>query len=167
MMKLIPLFFLFVVGTTQAQDTEDMLIGKTSASAFQKAPYSEWFVKGYDTYTIEDSIKDDLKPLLDGVYVKIFMGTWCSDSQREVPHFYKILDQLDFPSENSTLIAMDRSKKTPANLEEGLHIERVPTIIFYKNNVELGRIVEYPIVSLEKDMLKILSGDGYKHAYDQ
>jgi len=29
----------------------------------------------------------------------------------------------------------------------------------------LGRIVEYPIESLEQDMLKILQGKPYKHAY--
>ncbi len=33
-----------------------------------------------------------------------------------------------------------------------LKIERVPTIIFYRNGVELGRITETPVQSLEKDM---------------
>jgi hypothetical protein len=41
----------------------------------------------------------------------------------------------------------------------------VPTFIFMKDGQELGRIVEYPLESLEKDMAKILSGVDYKHAY--
>ena len=34
-----------------------------------------------------------------------------------------------------------------------------------KDDQELGRMVEYPLESLEKDMVKILSGEDYKHAY--
>ncbi|MEJ2614863.1 MAG: hypothetical protein P8Z35_07895 [Ignavibacteriaceae bacterium] len=40
-----------------------------------------------------------------------------------------------------------------------MKIELVPTIIFYKDEKELGRIVETPNDSLEKDILKILTGD--------
>ena len=40
---------------------------------------------------------------------------------------------------------------------EGLKIELVPTIIFYKDGYEIGRIVETLTESLEKDLLKILS----------
>ena len=39
---------------------------------------------------------------------------------------------------------------------ESLNIERVPTFIIYRNKNELGRIVEYPETSLEKDMLDIM-----------
>ena len=47
-----------------------------------------------------------------------------------------------------------------------MSIINVPTFIFYKDGEELGRIVEYPIQDLESDMLKILSGQPYRHAYD-
>jgi hypothetical protein len=39
-----------------------------------------------------------------------------------------------------------------------LDIQRVPTFIFYKNNIEAGRIIENPETSLEQDMVKILTG---------
>jgi hypothetical protein len=45
-------------------------------------------------------------------------------------------------------------------------IEYVPTFIFSKNGKEINRIVEFPIFSLEKDMLDILQGKDYKNAYD-
>ena len=38
---------------------------------------------------------------------------------------------------------------------------------FYKDGKEIGRYVEYARVSLEKDILKIVSGLPYKHSYDR
>ena len=61
---------------------------------------------------------------------------------------------------------MTREKATPEAFEEGFGIINVPTFIFYRGGQELGRIVEYPIESLEADMVKILSGQPYRHAYD-
>lgn len=167
MSKLITLFFLLLIFSGHAQDHEDMLLGKISVSDLKAAPYAKWFVDGYETYDVKGTKMEDLKTLLDGVNIKIFMGTWCSDSQREVPRFYKILDALEFPYQNSEWIAVNREKNTPDQFEEGLNILRVPTFIFYKYGQELGRIVEYPIKSLEADMLKILSGEEYEHAYAQ
>jgi len=37
-------------------------------------------------------------------------------------------------------------------------IEKIPTFIFIMNGKEIGRIIESPNESLEKDMLKIIRG---------
>jgi hypothetical protein len=50
-------------------------------------------------------------------------------------------------------------------LEDGFDITNVPTFIFYRNGKEINRIVESPVISLEKDMLSILAGEVYKHTY--
>ena len=63
------------------------------------------------------------------------------------------------------MVAVTHDKDTPNNLEEGYELEYVPTIIFFKDGAEINRIVEYTQESLEKDMLTILSGKPYKHAY--
>jgi hypothetical protein len=72
----------------------------------------------------------------------------------------------DFNFKNLDLVTVNRFKKTPENLQEGLNILKVPTFIFYKKGKEIGRYVEYARESLEEDMLKIVSGKAYKHAYD-
>ena len=95
------------------------------------------------------------------------MGTWCGDSKREIPRFYKVLKAAKFNVSNLEMIAVNRGKKTPDNLQKGLNIFRVPTFIFYKNGKEIGRYVEYPRVSLEKDILAIVTGKTYKHSYDR
>ena len=103
---------------------------------------------------------------MKGIKIKGFLGTWCGDSRREIPRFFKILDQAGFKFNNLELIAVNRNKKTPDNLQEGFNIIRVPTFIFYKQGKEIGRYVEYAKESLEKDMLQIISEKPYKHAYE-
>ena len=93
------------------------------------------------------------------------MGTWCDDSHREIPHFLKILDALNFNPNNIKIYVMSEEKTTPENWEKGLEIFNVPTLIFYKNNIEINRIVEFPKTTLESDVEKILKGESYSHSY--
>ncbi|MGB7392820.1 MAG: thioredoxin family protein [Pricia sp.] len=165
MKRTLVLLLLIGLFTGQAQENEEMLLGKISLSDLQKGPYSDWFVSNFEKYKVKDAKAGNLKNLLEGVDIKIFMGTWCSDSQREVPRFYKIMNALGYPLDGIELFALDREKTGPDNLEKGFDIQRVPTFIFYKDGEALGRIVEYPIESLETDMMKILSGKAYQHAY--
>lgn len=146
--------------------TKDMLVGKQPKAALFKDPYNLWYDANHDSYKTSAATITELKKHIGDVSVSIYMGTWCSDSQQHVPAFYKILEELKFDDKKVTLVALDRTKKTEDNLEAGMDIERVPTFIFYRNGKELHRIVESPIESLEKDMLKILTGEPYKHAYE-
>lgn len=153
------------INDTVPYEDSVMLLGKANRKGFQMDAFKDWFNTGYADYKVDSETVEQLKPLLKDVNISVFMGTWCEDSQRETPHFYKILDDADFDESKLTLITVSEEKTTPQGFEEGKNITNVPTIIFYKNEKELGRIVEYPIESLEKDMLTILSGKEYKHAY--
>lgn len=142
-----------------------ILTGIQTREAISAVPYDSWFAPTYATYSSDKETLDAAKPLLNGVTIKIFMGTWCEDSQREVPHFYKIVDILKIDKKHIELITVDEDKVTPAHLEDGFDITNVPTFIFYKDGKEMNRIVESPVISLEKDMLRILAGEAYKHTY--
>ena len=85
------------------------------------------------------------------------MGTWCPDSRREVPRFMRILDVWKFHLTKVTFIGVDNAKLSPVGEYEKLKIQRVPTFIIYKNNIEAGRIIENPVTSLEQDMVNILT----------
>ena len=111
------------------------------------------------------TVVNQIKPLLKDVKIKAVMGTWCGDSRREVPQFYKILDLCEFNYKNLEMITVDRTKKSPGNEQEGLEVTHVPTFIFYKNGKEINRYVEFARYSLEKDMLAILKNEGYKNVY--
>ena len=93
------------------------------------------------------------------------MGTWWSDSRRDTPAFFKLMDFLKINDKRLELIAMTLEKTTPNSLEKGLEIYNIPTFIFKKDGIEINRIVEFPIESIEKDIFKILNSEDYKHAY--
>jgi hypothetical protein len=71
------------------------------------------------------------------------------------------MDHLNFPEEKITLIGVNRNKKAPLKDYQNLQIEKVPTFIIYKNQKEIGRIVESPLKSLEKDLLNIIINPAY------
>lgn len=144
----------------------EILVGTLSFDSLQVAPFNTWFGDNRSAYQPDPEKVAQLKGLLKGVSITTYMGTWCKDSKREVPHMVKILESAGYPIEDVEVIAMTRDKTTPQQYEAGMDIINVPTFIFYKDGTELGRIVEFPIEDLESDMLKILSGQPYKHAYD-
>ncbi len=150
---------------TATIDQDGYLVGIAQKSDFEKEPFKEWFAEEYNDYTIDVEVANQLKALLKGVKIKAVMGTWCGDSRRETPVFYKLLDAIDFDYNNLQMICVDRSKTSTNNEQEGLDIERVPTFVFYKNGHELNRFVEYPRETLEKDFLNIVREVGYKHSY--
>jgi len=139
-----------------------ILIGSCSRDAFAMPEFQEWFDLNYEDYEPDQGVMEDLKTLpIKDITLKIIMGTWCSDSRREVPRFYKIMDDLGVTDDQVKLLMVNHDKKIPGMDIEDLNIERVPTLIFYKADIngavkEMGRIIEIPIQSLEKDLLKIL-----------
>ncbi|WP_282080609.1 hypothetical protein [Aquimarina algiphila] len=145
------------------EENSPILLGKISNHGLNQNPYNHWFSKNYTAYTPNKNSIDSLKTELQQYTIKLFMGTWCGDSKREVPRFYKILENSNFPLDRLTTIAVDRSreayKQSPGGEQEGLNIHRVPTFIFYKDGKEINRIVESPIDTLEEDMLAIVSGN--------
>lgn len=135
--------------------------GTITKKDFQQEDFKYWFNDEYTHYKFDTETINKLKNHKDEFTVKAFMGTWCGDSQREIPRFYKVLEVIDYNLKNYQLIAVNHEKKAPKDLQKGLQIDYVPTFIFYKNGVEVGRIVESPIESLAKDMLTIITGEPY------
>lgn len=147
----------FNTSTIDTVKNKKMLIGFCTREAFQDTAFKDWFDEQYKNYQPDFEILDKLEGKLDDISFTIVMGTWCSDSREQVPSFYKILDELNYPTEKINLICVDRKKKGLSDEADSLNIELVPTIIFYRNNEEIGRIIEVPAESLEKDMLEIIS----------
>jgi hypothetical protein len=111
----------------------------------------------YDTVAIQADVIALLRLAGAGVETKVFLGTWCSDSRREVPRFLKAADSLGSVLGPITLIGLDTHKKSPAGFEVPYGIDRVPTFIFFRNGVEIGRVVELPQTTIEADMLTIVA----------
>ncbi|WP_445385601.1 thioredoxin family protein [Robiginitalea sp. IMCC44478] len=150
----------------QPDGNSQILVGTANIDSLLTRPFAGWFVPNLEDYQPNPEKIEALEPLLEDVDILLFMGTWCKDSKREVPRFVKILQEADYPVEKVRVIMMTRDKTTPQNYEKGYGITNVPTIIFSREGTEINRIVEYPLEDMETDMLKILSGQAYRHAYD-
>lgn len=159
--------------SVNAQTTGDkpkILYGICSKTDLMAAPFDTWFVKNHEAYIPDSAAVLSLKKEgFRNVSIRIFFGTWCGDSKREVPRFYKLLEAIGFPMDKVMLIATGASdslyKQSPQHEEAGLGIFKVPTFIFYKNGNEINRLVEFPSLSLERDMLAILQGKAYTPNY--
>lgn len=135
------------------------LLGYFNPVQLKREPHSVWFYKGYDEYQPAPEAINNLNGISrEGLAIKIVMGTWCPDSRREVPRFMKVIDTWKFPADLVTFIGVDNGKNSPIGGYDELDIQRVPTFIIYKNNIETGRIIENPATSLEQDMVNILGG---------
>ena len=146
-----------VTAPVDFHDAPTWLLGHFTRWMMTIPPHSEWFIKGYDDYHFDEEVVKKLTTISrEGLSIKIVMGSWCPDSRREVPRFMKILDYWKFPEEKLTYIGVDDSKFSPIADYESLNIVRVPTFIFFRNNIETGRIIEVPKTSLEQDMVNIL-----------
>jgi thiol-disulfide isomerase/thioredoxin len=145
--------------TIDEKTDKPMLIGHTTLEAFNDTSFSWWWNSAYNMYEVDSADIEELKVKLDDVDIKIVMGTWCSDSRTEVPHFYKILDEINYPKDKVTLINVNRDKRGLENEVEGLDINFVPTFIFYKSGEEIVRIIEMPYETLEKDMLELVTAN--------
>jgi thiol-disulfide isomerase/thioredoxin len=134
------------------------LLGYFTRNRMSMPPHSEWFTSGYEEYQADADVLNKLKNIdKNNLVITIVLGSWCPDSRREVPRFMKIIDQWSYPYENITFIGVDDQKIAPIGNFEELEIKRVPTFIFFKNNIEAGRIIEVPETSLEQDMVNILT----------
>lgn len=61
------------------------LLGDIDLNHLEKEPYAEWFLKNPEqSYKLLDP------SLLKEVNVRIFIGTWCGDTQKLLPEFVSL-----------------------------------------------------------------------------
>jgi thiol-disulfide isomerase/thioredoxin len=148
---------------------QTILVGRATVSSMQMPNYKTWFDDSYNKYTVDVTSTQQLKPLLQNKRMEIFLGTWCGDSRREVPRMLKILQTAGMDTTQFSLIFVDNGsntyKQSPQHEEKGKNIHHVPSFIIYDGKKEIGRIIETPVVSLEKDLLAILQQQSYQPHY--
>lgn len=145
-------------------------MGACNRDSLQKAPFSSWFNPGFDQYNPDKKITDQLRiEKMDKIQIRVFFGSWCGDSKRELPRFMKLLQSISFPEKRVELVGLGGSdslyKQSPGHEEAGLGIFRVPVFIIYRDGKEVNRINEFPVVSLESDLLDIILNKNYQPNY--
>jgi hypothetical protein len=158
--------FILIVLTSYSQDNnrkiiderfeKEILIGQCDREGLNEGEFGEIFKDQYKAYKPDKKWVRKIKKLEKDYVIVLVLGTWCHDSQVQVPRFYNILDNADIPVSLMNVICVDGYKKCPDLPIENYNIEFVPTFIFYRNGEEIGRITESPEKSLEEDFYNII-----------
>ena len=135
---------------------EAVLVGPTTREKVEASP--EWVQAEVDARP-DAGAAQGLGAVEPGAEVTVFLGTWCGDSRREVPRFWKALD-----TEGGAVpfqvryVGVDHDKKQPADLLKENDVRYLPTFIVRRGGHEVGRIVETSPHGVEQDLLALLTG---------
>uniref|UniRef100_UPI0040577D57 hypothetical protein n=1 Tax=Roseivirga sp. TaxID=1964215 RepID=UPI0040577D57 len=161
------IFFILSINTQevnsyQNERGERHLAGKFPIEYLQKdSVFQVWFDKNYAEFAVNKG-DNKWKKSLKNTQIDIYLGTWCGDSQKWVPSFLKLWDELGLDRKQLTFIALydgdENYKQGPNREEKDLKIHRVPTFIFKKDDKEYARIVESPRNDLQTDLAQIAMG---------
>ena len=96
----------------------------------------------------------------DGARVTVYLGTWCSDSRRELARLWRAMDEAGGEvAFEIAYVGVDRAKEEPADRLAGLGLEYVPTFVVEIGGAETGRIVEESPNGIERDLGALLRGE--------
>lgn len=142
---------------TDPQLNEVILYGYCNRAGLEKGEFGKVFDEYYSIYEPDKEVISQMRGKTDSVTIVVVMGTWCSDSQEQVPRFFKVLDKIRFNDKDVTIICVDKNKEAGDIDLKKYDIQKVPTFIIYRKSRDAGRIVESPMSTLEKDLLMLLS----------
>lgn len=135
------------------------LFGRTNVRSIANNNRFQWFKQGYDAYIVNASAVAQLQQLPSNVTIIVFAATWCEDTQKLLPQFFRVINAAGIHDKKITMYMVDRDKHTPEGLEQQFQITRVPTFIVCKNGIEIGRITEQVSQSIEADLADMLSNN--------
>ena len=167
-MKQVVLGFLLVLFMgVQAQDlnkvivdpdlNREILCGWIDRSGISSNDYLEDEQLKYDAYSADNESIEFLKSAFsadESLSILVVFGTWCGDSKANVPDFFKVADLAQIS--NVKYLAVNRKKSAGEIDMSAMDIQLVPTFIVYRGDIEIGRIIENPIYTLENDLVSIL-----------
>jgi thioredoxin 1 len=114
------------------------------------AHYPE-FSDEYQRYNPSIQELSAIKVLQDKTLVVLF-GTWCHDSQREVPRLLKTIALSGVENYKLSLLAVDFTKQEPSGLYLNYQLRYTPTFVLEKDGLPLARVVEKPNTTIAEDL---------------
>jgi hypothetical protein len=137
-------------------DEGPIIIGQLTWEQWQEhAGWEKYFPKDYMPKKL---FVEDITSYTNfyGLHYIIFAGNWCHDTEVALPKIYKLLTMAGVFDRDIQLIGLDLDKQEPTGFADEFDIERVPTLIVMSGDKEIGRIVETPKKSWDKDLVEII-----------
>lgn len=159
-MKSFSSFFIFLLTLVFQQPLlaqQTLALGEVTQEQIIKAePIYEIYIKRYkpDSLIVQQIKSHELESDLSVVVV---FGAWCIDSKKHLPHFLKTAQELG--DIEIKFYSISRSNSDPTHSFERYNVDKTPTIIFFLDGKEIGRINESPKTSIEADILSFLEGN--------
>ncbi|MGO2012510.1 thioredoxin family protein [Pseudoalteromonas sp.] len=91
---------------------------------------------------------------LEGKELIVLFGTWCHDSEREVPRLIKLLDESKVKLASIDYVAVGYDKRDDGGIAQANDLQYTPTFIVKQNGKELVRVIEKPTGTLAQDLTK-------------
>jgi thiol-disulfide isomerase/thioredoxin len=133
-----------------------IITGRFTPSVLESDSSFPWYNQNFASFTPDSASVSFLSKAAKDVHFVVVGGTWCGDTKRELPKFFKTVSLAHIPAANIELYGVDRSKKSKDGFTEKYNIVNVPTFILLSEGKEIGRIVESARKSIETDMVDIL-----------
>lgn len=149
------IFLILIIGNLPVVQAQTDLLGKVSVEEIlQHNRVYDIYVQRYQPDSASVAF---LKEFDEHIDIMVLFGSWCHDSKRYIPEFLKVMQIADNANINVQYIAQDRNKQDPEGLSDNLNLQYTPTLIIYRDSQEIGRIIESPAESIEKDIVKIIT----------
>ncbi len=132
---------------------KDYLSGPVSEEQIREYKIFDLYAKRYEP---DDEIIAKFNSVADSVLIDVFFGTWCHDSKREVPAFFKLMNVLDNDKIAAKYTAIEYRRRGPKDIIKKNNIKRTPTFVVYINGKEAGRLIEESEKSVEEDIWEII-----------
>ena len=93
----------FPVSHNETLDGIPFITGRINRQNLISYEHSKWFKDEYEKYRVPSGWVERNKGSLNEMSLKLFLGTWCEDSAREVPGIIKLLEFSEFNFKNIDL----------------------------------------------------------------
>lgn len=134
----------------QGQD----IIGSTSSEEIRtEHRIFDIYTKRYEPDSSSISYLSEIKYPLQ---ISVIFGTWCHDTKKHLPSFFKIIEEASNPNIQVNYTGISRDKSQPEGTYERFNLTNTPTFIIYYAEKEIGRIVEQPDLRLEEELVEII-----------
>ena len=136
---------------------DDALLGVLTRKEIE-ASLPDWLAD--ETPEIDFQAAMDLALTAPATRMDVYFGSWCSDSRREIARFWQALDAAGGSRLEIRYIGVDRDKEQPAELLAGVGLLYVPTFVVFRDEQEVGRVIEESPGGIEIDLLRLLRGEA-------
>ena len=135
---------------------QTVITGRFSPTLLESDSAFIWYRQNYASFEPDSASVVIITEAAKGVHFIVVGGTWCGDTKRELPRFFKTASLAHIPDANIELFGVDRSKKSKEGITDKYDVVNVPTFIVLSDGKEIGRIVESPRQGMEFDLANIL-----------